>query len=153
MLNLLKRADALLARMPWDIAGLALRLFPAWTFWASGQTKIEGFSIKESTYFLFEHEYALPLIPSKLAAVMATSAELTLPILLVLGFGTRLAALALLGMTTVIQVFVYPDAWPVHGIWAACFLGLISGGPGRLSLDALLLRNSGETGAGMTRHV
>ena len=69
------------------------------------------------------------------AAVLATVAEHVFPILLVLGLCTRLSALALLGMTTVIEVFVYPDAWPTHGLWAACFLALIAKGPGRLSLD------------------
>lgn len=135
MMTLIRRLDSLLGRLPWDIAALALRAFPAWVFHASGRTKIEGFSIKDSTFFLFRHEYNLPVIPPELAAVMATAAELTLPIFLVAGLFTRFAALALLAMTTVIQVFVYPDAWPTHGLWAACFLALIAAGPGRISLD------------------
>ncbi|MDV7271065.1 DoxX family protein [Thioclava sp. A2] len=138
MMNIIRRLDAGLARLPWDIPALALRLFPAWVFFASGLTKIEGFSIKDSTFFLFEHEYALPVIPSELAAVMATTAELTLPLFLVAGLFTRFAALALMGMTLVIQIFVYPDAWPTHGLWIACFLALIAKGAGRVSLDRML---------------
>ncbi len=138
MLKTLRRLEGLLARLPWDVPALALRIFPAWVFFASGRTKIDGFSIKDSTYFLFEHEYALPIIPPELAAVLATTAELTLPFFLVAGLFTRFAALALMGMTLVIQTFVYPDAWPTHGLWIACFLALISKGPGRVSLDRLL---------------
>lgn len=138
MLSLIRHLDGVLARLPWDVPALALRLFPAWVFFASGRTKIEGVSIKDSTFFLFEHEYALPLIPPELAAVMATTAELSLPLLLVAGLFTRFAALALMGMTLVIQIFVYPDAWPTHGLWIACFLALIAKGPGRVSLDRRL---------------
>ena len=115
-----------------------LRVFPALVFWQSGQTKVEGFAIKDSTWFLFEHEYALPLIPSDLAAVMATLAEHLLPALLILGFLTRLSALGLVAMTAVIQIFVYPDAWMTHGLWAAPLLALVARGPGAWSLDHLL---------------
>jgi putative oxidoreductase len=107
-------------------------------FFASGQTKVDGWRIADSTWYLFQHEYALPLIPSSWAAVMAVVAEHLFPVLLVLGLATRLSALSLLGMTAVIQIFVYPDAWQTHGLWAACFLALIVGGPGRLSVDAAI---------------
>ena len=132
------RMNILLERLGWDIPALALRLFPAAVFWQSGRSKVEGFQIKDSTWFLFEQEYKLPLIPSDWAAVLATLAEHALPVLLVLGIATRLSALGLLGMTAVIQIFVYPEAWTTHGLWAACFLALIAQGPGRLSLDHLL---------------
>ncbi|MBL8561031.1 MAG: DoxX family protein [Gemmobacter sp.] len=135
---MMARVNALLDRLGWDIPALALRVFPAVVFWQSGRSKVEGFQIKDSTWFLFEQEYKLPLIPSDWAAVMATMAEHALPVLLVLGLATRLSALALLGMTAVIQLFVYPEAWPTHGLWAACFLALVARGPGRLSLDHLL---------------
>ncbi len=125
-------------RIGWAMPALALRLFPGWVFFASGRTKVEGLTIKPSTWFLFENEYALPLIPPHLAAVGATLAEHLLPVLLVLGLMTRGAALGLLAMTLVIQVFVYPGAWATHGLWAACLLALIAKGPGALSLDALL---------------
>jgi putative oxidoreductase len=124
--------------MPWDIAALPLRVFPAAVFLASGRTKVDGLGIADSTWFLFEHDYALPLIPPALAAVLAVIAEHLLPALLILGLGTRLAAAGLLGMTAVIQTFVYPEAWQTHGLWAACFLALILRGPGWLSLDRAL---------------
>ena len=130
--------NALLGRLGWDIPALALRVFPAVVFWLSGRSKVEGWQIKDSTWFLFEQEYKLPLIPSDWATVLATLAEHALPVALVLGLATRLSALALLGMTAVIQIFVYPEAWTTHGLWAACFLALIAQGPGRLSLDHLL---------------
>jgi putative oxidoreductase len=137
---------ALANRMPWDIPALALRIFPAAVFWYSGRTKVDGFQIKDTTYLLFREEFALPVIPPEIAAVMATVAEHLFPVLLVLGLFTRLSALALLGMTAVIQIFVYPSAWVTHGLWAACFLALIARGPGGLSLDRLLgLEGSGTS--------
>jgi putative oxidoreductase len=134
----IRKINGKLARLPWDAAALALRIFPAAVFFASGQTKLDGWRIADSTWFLFQHEYALPLIPSDIAAVAATVAEHVLPALLVLGLCTRLSALGLLAMTAVIQIFVYPGAWQTHGLWAACFLALIVAGPGRLSLDRQL---------------
>ncbi|WRH62389.1 MAG: DoxX family protein [Fuscovulum sp.] len=134
----IRKINSKLARLPWDAAALALRIFPAAVFFASGQTKLDGWRIADSTWFLFQHEYALPLIPSDIAAVAATVAEHVLPALLVLGLCTRLSALGLLAMTAVIQIFVYPGAWQTHGLWAACFLALIVAGPGRLSLDRQL---------------
>lgn len=134
----IRKINSKLARLPWDAAALALRIFPAAVFFASGQTKLDGWRIADSTWFLFQHEYALPLIPSDIAAVAATVAEHVLPALLVLGLCTRLSALGLLAMTAVIQIFVYPGAWQTHGLWAACFLALIAAGPGRLSLDRQL---------------
>ncbi len=131
----LRRANLLFARLPWELPALLARLVPASIFWASGQTKVDGWHIAPSTWVLFENDYALPLIPPHLAAVMATTAEHLFPVLLILGLLTRFAALALLGMTLVIEIFVYPDAWQTHGLWAACFLVLIACGPGRLSLD------------------
>jgi len=135
---MLTRLNALPARIPADLVALMLRFFPAVVFWQSGRTKVQGLSIKESTWFLFEHEYALPLIPSTWAAVLATLAEHALPVLLVLGLMTRFSALGLLAMTLVIQIFVYPGAWVTHGLWAAALLAVAAQGPGRLSLDHLL---------------
>jgi len=134
-LTAIARLNRLSARIPDDFVMLMLRVFPALVFWQSGRTKVEGFSIKPSTWFLFEQEYALPIIPSDVAAVMATVAEHLLPLLLVLGLMTRLSALGLLAMTAVIQVFVYPDAWITHGLWAAPLLAVAARGPGRWSLD------------------
>ena len=100
--------------------------------------KVEGMSIKDSTWFLFEHEYALPLIPPGIAAVMATTAEHLLPALMIAGLFTRFAALGLIGMTAVIEIFVYPDAWITHGLWASALFALVVLGPGRFSLDRAL---------------
>ena len=108
---------------PHHLIALAARLALAGIFWMSGRTKVEGvFTITDTTYLLFREEYQLPLIPPEWAAPMATVAEHVFPVLLVLGLATRLSALALLGMTLVIQVFVYPDAWPTHLSWAALML-------------------------------
>ncbi|MBT2968340.1 MAG: DoxX family protein [gamma proteobacterium symbiont of Ctena orbiculata] len=122
----------------WGIALLA-RGAIAYTFWASGRSKVSGFlDISDSTFLLFEHEYGVPLIPPNIAAHMATYAEHIFPILLVLGLFTRFAALSLLIMTAVIQLFVYPDAWNVHMWWALAMLYLIRHGGGAVSLDRLL---------------
>lgn len=115
------------------------RLAIASVFFLSARTKVEGlFAVSDSAIFLFETEYLLPLIPPQTAAYLATAAEHVFPILLVLGLFTRLSALALLIMTIVIQVFVYPDAWPIHLTWAALLIPLIARGGGRFSLDCLL---------------
>jgi putative oxidoreductase len=124
--------------LPESLLLLVARLGIAAVFFQSGRTKVEGFlTIKPSTYDLFANEYTLPLIPSEIAARMATGAEHLFPMLLVLGLFTRLSALALLGMTTVIEVFVYPDAWPTHLSWAGLMLPLIACGGGSWSLDHL----------------
>lgn len=121
---------------PHHLIALAARLALAGIFWMSGRTKVEGwFTITDTTYLLFREEYQLPLISPEWAAPMATVAEHLFPVLLVLGLATRLSALALLGMTLVIQVFVYPDAWPTHLSWAALMLYLAGRGAGVASLD------------------
>ena len=108
-------------------------------FYFSGRTKVEGFlTLTESAYVLFREEYKLPLIPPEIAAHLAAYAEHFLPLLLVLGLCTRLSALALLVMTAVIQIFVYPDAWPTHLSWAGLLLYLIARGAGPLSLDRVI---------------
>lgn len=127
-----------LARIPYWLCALALRIFPAAVFWQSGQTKLEGWHISASALYLFREEYKLPLIDPVIAAHLAAFAEHFFPLLLVIGFATRLSALALLLMTLVIQIFVYPGAWPTHGTWIACFLVLIAQGPGIVSLDHLI---------------
>jgi len=134
----LRGINAAFGRLPWTVPALLARLVPAWVFWASARTKVDGFAIADSTYWLFENEYALPITPSALAAVLATLAEHVLSVTLALGLATRLSAVALLAMTLVIQVFVYPGAWATHGLWAACFVALIARGPGAASLDRVL---------------
>ncbi|MXP61883.1 DoxX family membrane protein [Roseomonas sp. M0104] len=127
-------------RVPDDLLLLAARLFPAAVFWQSGQTKLEGWRLAESAVELFRYEYRLPLLDPTLAATLAAIAEHLFPALLVLGLASRAAALALLGMTLVIEIFVYPAAWPTHGVWATLFLLTVARGPGAVSLDHLLAR-------------
>ncbi|HPK32816.1 DoxX family protein [Ottowia sp.] len=124
---------------PEDLLALAARFGIGATFWLSGRTKVDGLlHVTDGAVELFRDEFRLPLIPPDIAAHMAAYAEHLFPLLLFLGLFTRFAALALLGMTLVIQVFVYPDAWPTHLSWAAVFLYLIRHGAGRASLDQLL---------------
>jgi putative oxidoreductase len=135
------QAGARIDAMPWRLMPNALlllvaRLGIAAVFFQSGRTKVEGLlTIKPSTYQLFASEYALPLIPSHVAAWLATGAEHLFPVWLALGLFTRFSAFALLGMTTVIEVFVYPDAWPTHLSWAGLLLPLVAQGGGEWSLD------------------
>jgi putative oxidoreductase len=137
--GMIQDLNALIGRMvPYDLVALAARVFVAWVFFLSAQTKVDGFAIADSTWFLFEHEYALPLIPFTWAAVLATIAEHVFSVLLIAGLFTRFAATALLIMTAVIQIFVYPHVWLTHGLWAASFLILMAQGPGRISLDRVL---------------
>jgi len=131
----MRRINGAMERIPYALVALAARIFPAAVFWQSGQTKVEGFRIADSTFFLFANEYKVPLIPPDVAAYIATIAEHVFPVLLVIGLFTRLSALALLIMTLVIQTFVYPTAWVTHGLWAGAFLVLMARGPGALSLD------------------
>lgn len=120
---------------------LVARLGIASVFFLSGRTKVSGlFTIRPETYELFRTEYALPLIKPEIAAVIAASFEHVFPCLLVIGLATRLSALALFGMTAVIEIFVYPDAWPTHLTWAGLLLPLILRGAGDWSIDALLAR-------------
>jgi putative oxidoreductase len=115
---------------------LLARLAVASVFWLSGRTKVDGvLTIRDSTYTLFAEEYKVPLLPSDVAAHLATYAEHLFPILLILGLLTRLSAAALFMMTLVIQIFVYPDAWPTHLTWAALLLLLVARGGGVVSLD------------------
>src|SRR6266550_4704022 len=119
---------------------LPLRFAVATIFWNSAMTKLANW---DTALSLFSDEYKLPLIPPEFAAYMAVSIELSTPILLVLGLMTRIAAFILLGMTAVIEIFVYPQAWPTHIQWAAMLLILLCRGAGALSLDHLLARKCG----------
>lgn len=134
-IGLIATARNLAERIPHDLIALVARLGIAGVFWQSGQTKVEGWHVSDSAIYLFENEYRLPLLDPWLAAHAAAFAEHLFPVLLVFGLFSRLSALALLGMTLVIQTFVYPGAWPTHATWAACLLLIIAGGPGRLALD------------------
>lgn len=137
MIALMSRLDALLARIPHELLALLARLSVGTIFLRSGLLKLEGWA-DGTTLTLFREEYRLPLLPPELASYLATAAELSLPILLFLGLFTRPAALALLGMTLVIEIFVYPNAFDTHGVWAVSLLYLAKFGPGTLALDRLL---------------
>jgi putative oxidoreductase len=137
---LVTRFIDLCERIPYSALALAARIFPAAVFWMSGQTKVDGFRVTESAVALFREEYQLPLIDPAIGAHLAAFAEHFFPVLLVLGLASRFSALALLGMTLVIQFLVYPGAWPTHGVWAACFLLVIARGPGVLSVDHMIAR-------------
>src|SRR5258708_6714463 len=125
--------------VPYWILAIPLRFAVATVFWNSAMTKLANW---DTAIELFTEEYKVPLLPPELAAYMAASIELTTPVLLVLGLATRPAALVLLGMTTVIEVFVYPLAWPTHIQWAAILLVLLCRGPGKLSVDHWLWRRT-----------
>ncbi len=135
---------SMLGRIPIDLIALIARLSVAAVFWQSGQTKVNGWMLSDNALYLFENEYKLPLIDPWLAAHLAALAEHIFPILLVIGLANRLSALALLTMTLVIQVFVYPAAWPTHGTWAACLLLVAARGPGVVSLDAMIAKRYGQ---------
>lgn len=134
--GVIRRIERLL---PLDLLTLIVRVAIASVFFLSGRTKVEGpLTITDSTYYLFAEEYRVPLIPSDIAAHLATYAEHLFPILIVLGLMTRVSALSLLGMTLIIQLFVYPLGWPTHLLWAALLLYLVRFGAGTFSLDRLL---------------
>ena len=134
-LALVERTIGLLDGVPYTLLALPLRAAAATVFWNSAMAKLANW---DTTIELFTEEYKVPLLPPELAANMALGIELATPVLLVLGLLTRAVALVLLGMTTVIEVFVYPQAWPTHIQWAAILLVLLCRGAGKLSLDHLL---------------
>jgi putative oxidoreductase len=132
-------ASAAESLLPMPLLLLVQRLGIAAVFFMSGRTKVDGLlTVNDSAFELFHYEYALPVVPPELAAYAATYSEHLFPVLLVLGLFTRFAATALLVMTLVIQLFVYPDAWPTHLSWAGLLLPLIALGGGKASLDRVL---------------
>lgn len=150
----MKRLHAWLERIPYAAIALLARFSIAAVFWTSGQTKVEGFAVNfvtgefqpgwprlaDDAVALFRDEYRLPLLAPELGALLAAVAEHLFPLLLLAGLATRAAALALLAMTLVIQLFVYPGAYATHGTWAALLLLLAARGAGELSADHWLAR-------------
>jgi putative oxidoreductase len=146
--SLYRSCNQVFERLPAALVLLLTRLALASVFWRSAQTKISGwnfagqswqfFNVGDSAFTLFQYEYKLPLLPYQLAAYAGTCVEFFMPLLLVLGLGTRFAALALFIMTCVIQFLVYPDAWPTHIQWLALALVLMRFGGGGLALDRML---------------
>lgn len=153
-IGLVQQAIFLLGRVPDSLIALLGRFSIAAIFWKSGQTKVQGLAIdivngefqfglprlSDSAVALFRDEYKLPLVPPEFAAPLAAFAEHLFPLLILVGLATRFSALALLVMTATIQLLVYPDAWPTHGVWATVLLVLIARGPGALSIDHLIAR-------------
>ena len=137
LLAIVERAIGLLDSVPYTLLALPLRVGAAAVFWNSAQAKLAN---RETTIELFTEEYKVPLLPPELAAHMALGIELATPVLLVLGLLTRATAPVLIAMTAVIEIFVYPQAWPTHIQWAAMLLVLLCRGPGKLSLDHVLWR-------------
>jgi putative oxidoreductase len=137
LIGAIQRVIGWLDSVPYSLLALPLRFAVATVFWDSGTTKLANW---DATLQLFEDEYKVPLLPPDIAAHVGAAIELSTPVLLVLGFMTRPAALVLLGMTTVIEVFVYPQAWPTHIQWAAMLLVLLCRGGGTLSVDHWLRR-------------
>ena len=148
MKNIIESLNQLCSKIPEDVIALVARVAVGLVFWRSAQTKIDGstilgqkwqfFNVSDSTFTLFEYEYELPIIPSDIAAYLATYGEFFLGGAIILGLFTRLSAIALLGMTLVIQIFVYPDAWPTHIMWLVPLLYLIKHGGGKASVDSLI---------------
>ena len=152
--TLLHRVHSAMGHLPNTLLAFIARFSIAAVFWKSGQTKIEGLAIdivsgtftlgwprlSDNAVFLFKEEYQLPLLPPELGATLAALGEHILPFFVLLGLATRLSALGLLGMTMVIQLFVYPDAYATHGTWAAVLLYLMAHGPGQLSIDAWIAK-------------
>jgi len=137
-LQLLEAGRSLAERIPYSAVALISRFAVASVFWRSAQTKVNGFSIREETFYLFQEEYKVPLLPPDLAAYFATIGEHAFSVLLLIGLASRLSALGLFGMTMVIQLFVFPDGWPEHILWISLQLLIISRGPGTISLDHLI---------------
>lgn len=146
--NTIQTFNSLGSRIPQDLILLLTRLAAGSVFWRSVQTKITGwefagqswqfFNVSDATFTLFHYEYALPLLPYRVAAYAGTAAEFFFALMILVGFGTRFAAFGLLAVTTVIQLFVFPEAWPTHILWYALLLFIVKYGAGRISLDRLL---------------
>lgn len=124
-------------RLPMSLLLLLARVGVGMVFFKAGLLKYQSF---EFTVLLFRDEYKVPWLDPELGARMAMIQELTLPVLLFIGLGTRLATLPLFGMLLVIQTFVYPNAWADHLYWASTLLLILSRGPGVFSLDHVLAR-------------
>jgi putative oxidoreductase len=136
-LGLLSQLRALLGRFPLSVLQLGMRIGVGAVFFNAGLLKYQSF---EFAVKLFEEEYKVPFLDPAFAARLAMTQELTIPIFLFLGLATRIATLPLLGMVTVIQLFVYPGAWTDHLLWGSILIFLLTRGPGAFSLDHLIAR-------------
>jgi putative oxidoreductase len=127
----------LLERVPFSLIQLAMRIAIGFVFFNAGLLKARSFDFAIK---LFAQEYQLPLIPPELAARLAMISELSFPVLLFLGLGTRFATLPLLAMTLVIVTLVYPASWVESLLWASVLLTLLTRGGGVFSLDYVIQR-------------
>lgn len=134
-----------LGRFPEPVLALMFRIGVASTFFKSGLNKTANW---ELTVSLFADEYKLPLLPPEMSAFLGTTAELVCPVLIAAGLAARLGAAALLAMTLVIQVFVYPANWSEHLIWASLLAYIVTRGPGRWSLDHVIAEGTMRSTAG-----
>jgi putative oxidoreductase len=139
MKSLADRGIVLAEAVPESLVSLTARIAVGGVFWRSGQTKIEGLHLKDSTFFLFREEYMVPFLAPEVAAYLTTISENLFSVLLILGLASRISAAWLLSMTAVIQL-VYPSGWPEHILWLTALLVIVTRGPGVLSLDHLLFR-------------
>lgn len=128
---------ARLERLPFSLVQLAMRISIGFVFFNSGLLKARSF---EFAVKLFQDEYRLPFLPPELAARMAMSVEIIVPLFLFVGLATRLATLPLLGMVAIIELLVYPQAWVEHLLWASTLIVLLTRGAGVFSLDHLIER-------------
>ena len=126
---------ALLGRFPRSLQQLLFRLAVGSAFLKAGLTKIASW---ETTVALFRDEYKVPVVPPEMAAALGTTFELGCSTLLIFGLASRLATLPLLGMLTVIQLFVYPNAWAEHLTWGSILIAILTRGAGVASLDRLV---------------
>jgi len=138
LVRLITRFTGLAEAIPHSFIALLSRIVIATIFWRSGETKVDGFHVTDAAIYLFREEYKLPLIDPVWAANLAALAEHLFPALLVIGLASRLSALGLMGVTLIIEIFVYPEAYVDHGLWAIALLVIIARGPGVLSLDHLI---------------
>jgi len=155
---IIKKSESVFRHIPESLILFIARFSLAAVFWQSAQTKITGFSLdiiswhahfglphlSDSALYLFENEYHLPLLSPMLAAILATIGEHLFSTLLLIGFFTRFAAFGIAMMTLVIQLFVYPEAYPTQGTWLAIAMLLMYRGAGCLSLDHWLLKRSAK---------
>lgn len=130
-------ARALLERVPLSLVQVVCRLAIAGVFLRAGMQKLAGW---ETTLALFGEEYKVPLLSPELAATMSVATEVGCSILILLGLATRLATLPFFGMILMIQLFVFPQAWPEHLTWTALLLVLLTRGAGAVSVDHVLGR-------------
>ena len=128
---------ALLARLPLSLILLGMRVAMGFVFFNAGLLKLHSFDFAVQ---LFANEYRLPLIPPEIAARLAMTVELGMPLFLFAGLATRLATLPLLGMTLVIVTLVYPASWVESLLWGSVLVMILTRGPGVISLDHLVER-------------